>query len=118
MNVTIHFQNYKEAIRNLWNTYFYNNGKANWDDDELFEGIDRMLFEKIVLGNINQTIGVNTDTAATMFRLKSHSDGLPIMVNSMENEGRWDHPVTALINDMYEIQFISYFDWDTLGIKD
>ena len=118
MNVTVHFQRYKEAARNLWNTYFFNNGSVNWDDHEIFGEIDKMLFGKIVLDEIAETKTLAYDVAITMFRIRSVNDGLSIIVNRTGDGGYWDHPVTALVHDEYEIQFESYFDWDDLGIKD
>ena len=118
MNVTSSFNRYKESIRNLWNTYFYNNGTAGWDDHEFFEDIDKLLFEKLIITDILEIKEVKYDLALKLFRLKGTDNGLPIMINRTGDGGAWDHPITALIHDEYEIQYESYFDWDQLGIKD
>jgi len=118
MNVTSKFNKYREVIRHLWNTGFYNDGTANWNDHEIFLEIDKLLFGQLVLNAIAETKHIDFTSASTMFRLKGTSNGLPVIVNRTGDGGYWDHPVTALVHDEYEIQFESYFDWDELGIKD
>ena len=118
MNVTNSFNRYREAIRHLWNTYFHNDGTATWNDHEIFQEIDELLFGQMVLTSIAETKCLDFASVSAMFRLKGTSDGLPVIVNRTGDGGHWDHPVNSLVHDEYEIQFESYFDWDELGIKD
>ena len=116
MKVTNAFDQYKEASRNLWNSYFLKDGIATWEDHEIFGEIEKLLFEKIIL------IQLGIDRSSPInggFKLTAKANGcIPLMVNRSGDGGNWDHPVTALINDEHDIDFIEYFDFDQLSVKD
>ncbi len=117
MKITNQFEQYKEASRHIWNTYFLKEGKATWEDYEIFEEIERLLFERIVL----TSLGLNRSTPFDGRFKVTARDGhncLPIMVNRTSDGGYWDHLVTALIDDNYGMDFLEYFDFDQLSIKD
>jgi len=116
MNVTREFDMWKEATRNLWNLYFVKNGKSDWESHEIFQEIEKALFEQIVLKNIG--INRSIELKGTFKLLARSNNVIPVMVNRTGESGYWDHPITSLINDVVDIKFIEYFDWDQLGIRD
>jgi hypothetical protein len=117
MLVTNHFDQYKEATRGVWNTYILCDGRADWDDHEVYQEIDRLLFETTVLKKIGFD-RCRKFHGKFKVRSKGGHDCLPVIVNRDGDGGYWDHPVTALINDDYDIDFIEFFDWDQLAHRD
>ncbi|MCP4051403.1 MAG: hypothetical protein GY730_11950 [bacterium] len=45
--------------------------------------------------------------------------GIPIRINrEIEQSGYWDHPVDFIKPNDVELQFIDFFDFDTLGVRE
>jgi len=117
MRITNEFDKYKEASRNIWNLYFFKDGNATWEDQEIFSELEELLFEEIVLIKL----GINRENMINgKFKLlaKNNHNCIPVMINRTGDGGYWDHPVDALIEDEHDIEFIEYFDFDQLAIKD
>ena len=112
---------FRVASRELFNHYFrihddpYSNSDRAWLLMERFEQLERLLFKKLVVKEAGiADIGygrVHSEITVTC------GEGAPLMINREINSGYWDYPLEK-ISGTPKLQFIGFFDWDVLGIRD
>jgi hypothetical protein len=118
---------YRECVRSIWNTYFFEQYKVTENSDfiESFCKIKQELFDSIVL------IPVLADSEAFDYvlgfpcsRIKiiprhMNSWDIPVDINRSKGEigGYWDHPISR-INSQADLVFIDFFDWNPYGFID
>jgi hypothetical protein len=105
-DVTRYFDNYRECIRHLWNTYYRSLPETcrEWDLNDEFEDVAVAIFSSIVLrplGVFDQKLSAKYLAEPlplpgfTVVPILGH--GTPIMINrDLPRSGYWDHPVTSI----------------------
>jgi len=114
-NITVLFEEYREAARHLRNTYFKPQNNSDWDTLEDYQEIEVILFKKMVLKKleIDENIPWIFHQPLQYINAKSRSNILPIMINRDKQSGYWDHPLNEVKKNDLTLNFIGYFDWDT-----
>jgi hypothetical protein len=82
---------------------------------ERFREIEQILFQKLII----EPAGIDKIAYGESHPgivIKGRTDVTP-MLNREINSGYWDHPLQE-IRGQPTMFFISYFDWDVLGIRD
>ena len=121
IDVTKTFETYREASRHLRNTFFSTRESGDWDVIEDFDAVDKVLFDRLVLGRILPNGGTIEDVAIRMnkFLIEPSGVGLSAMISrDAPASGYWDHPVGTLLPGEAELAFREYFDWDKHGLID
>jgi len=120
MNFDAMMNEFRLASRELFNRNFrvenpYENG--GWTLERRFSEIQTLLFEKLVTDPSEltlETYGRPQDKISVMLR---HGEFAPLMINRDVDSGYWDHPVREVSREA-NMRFVSFFDWDQLGIRD
>lgn len=113
-------ENYREAIRHLWNAHFRPvlNLKSPSQLLRRFSDTKRLLFRSLVaepLGIFETEID-----AESLWEVEPRSScGCPILINrEIEQSGYWDNPINTTSGSSVKFRFIDFFDWDQLGQAD
>jgi hypothetical protein len=123
-DVTDILDHYRMAARSVWNTAFWPVPELrNWDSDERFDEIQRILFEELVLRQLNRQW-----PAEDIFRkpipflhVVPASPSVPIMIQKPRPDTRnqyWDDPVNRIERGESELHFCEYFDWNRMAYRD
>jgi len=118
---------YRECVRSIWNTYFFEqyNGTENSDLIESFSKIKQEIFDSIVLVSVladceafDYVLGFPCSRIKIVPRHMNSWD-IPVEINRNKGEisGYWDHPISR-INSQADLVFIDFFDWNPYGFID
>ncbi len=127
MDITNRFLKFREAVRHLWNVYFYVDAQRDqdWDLRDAFSVAYVALFEAIVMYRLPEgalPIAHLWDADTTVldcYQVSSGSRELPLMIaRDSPASGYWDHPISSVLTSTVDLRMISLFDWDTLGFRD
>jgi hypothetical protein len=124
-DVSAIFDRYRLAAREIWNTAIWPDPDfRNWDSVEDFQEIEKLLFQKLVLGKIGRDWPLEktfSDPIPDLLVVPSHAGGTPIMIQNPRPgapRGYWDDPVNWVKPEEAELLFISYFDWNWMDYID
>ncbi len=121
-NVSNLFNNFREASRHLGNTQYVPSKNELWDKRDAFFDICVLLFKHQVC----TPLGIEYEhlewfcEPAPQFKLKPTGSRLSIMINRSPkvDHGFWDHEISSVDVNEFELTFIRYFDWDEEGVID
>lgn len=120
MILTPHINEFREAVRHLWNAYMRR--EATWDTFDEFAKISEILFSESVLtraGVDGRPIPMDHGKQVlTEYRIfANHTGRLTLHVNrDIPASGYWDHPVSWIPPEQKQIIHpICFFDFDKLG---
>lgn len=117
IDITNYLNEYREAVRHLWNTHFRCESGLIPDDDSFdsFEAIKQCLYDALVLGklgNHNVEHKIDWEAAEFLHVIPDAPDGASILINrSTPASGYWDDPISRIRQSDFELHFIGYFDW-------
>ena len=127
MKITRLMNKYRECARSIWNLYLMEHAalsRTKWDIKDEYDKICSILFSTIVLCSINK----GSEKKAYPYQLCPEPlpfiriqpiSQMPIKINrEIKPVGYWDHPITIISPDEIDLQFIDFFDFDTLGFRD
>jgi len=126
-DITERFNSFREAARNLWNTWFRVEAQEfqDWDLRDAYSEAYVALFNAMVryhLPDGAETIPhlwSNESEMPAQYRLESDSPQLPVMINrDPVAGGYWDHPTVVVEPACVSLGLIGLFDWDELGFRD
>jgi hypothetical protein len=112
---------FRLASRELFNHLFriedpYEND--GWTPEERFRRLELLLFDVLVIGPAGlDRIGYGDTNRNIRVALARNGESAPIMLNRGLATGYWDHPTREVGKDV-GLAFVTFFDWDVLGIKD
>jgi hypothetical protein len=121
---------YREAARHLWNSAFYRpnaylEGDVAWDRRDAFGRVAEELFTAMILEPLGVTDrrlppeSAYSPAPLACFEVIPSAPGVPIMINrASPRTGYWDDPVTRVAPGDACLQFVKFFDWDELGLRD
>ena len=115
------FETYREASRHLRNTFFSTRESSDWDVIEDFDEVDKVFFDRLVLGRILPDGGRIDESAVRMnkFLIEPSGAGMSAMISrDAPASGYWDHPTNTIFPGEAELAFREYFDWDQHGLID
>jgi hypothetical protein len=120
MNIDVLMNQFRLASRELFNNYFrlsnpYEDDKA-WPSQARFADVEILLFDKMV----TEPAGLQCPEYGQVqprVQVKLNSEFAPIMISRAIKSGYWDYPVKEITTES-EMIFISFFDWDQLGVHD
>lgn len=121
-NVTPEMHRFKEASRHIWNLYLMP-GEYVLDLalEESFLRIERELLRSIVLdgGDAADTYG-DGPVARLKVRPRLPSTEVPIQFGTTAADGNtyWDSPKLVPVEELDQIEFIEFFDWNHFGCID
>lgn len=121
IDVTKTFETYREASRHLRNTFFSTRDSGDWDVIEDFDTVDKVLFDRLVLGRILPAGGTIAEDAVPMnkFLIEPSGAAMPAMISrDTPTSGYWDHPINTILPGEAKLAFREYFDWDQHGLID
>lgn len=124
-DVTALMNKYRECVRHLWNTQFWQPASQDqdWDERDAFEDIATALFREMVLARLGR------DDVEVKPEYWSPQEPLPflhvvtdpeseILVNRGKSGPYWDAPLRHVVKGELELRFIHYFDWGVLEFRD
>ncbi|HTX16212.1 MAG TPA: hypothetical protein VMD77_13020 [Candidatus Baltobacteraceae bacterium] len=117
------FDHFRISAWTIWNTAFWPlPDLRNWDSVDRFDGIQRALFDSLVLVRVDREWPVENIFRAAMpfFHVVPKHD-TQIMIQNPRSDrqtGYWDHPVKQIKPGDAELHFIAYFDWDRMDYAD
>jgi hypothetical protein len=111
---------FRVASRKLFNRFFriagpWENQEAAWSLVERFNDLESVLFRKMVSEALNIE-GIDYGHPQEDI-LVVGQDGISALINREIDSGYWDFPTSTIPVDA-EMQFISFFDWDALAMRD
>ncbi len=127
MDITKHFNAFREAARHLWNLYFSENAEKNqdWDLRDAYSAIYVELFNALVLYYLPEgakPIPHLYDPEKNVlyeYKIVAENSRLPIMINrNKPASGYWDYLIEYIISEKTDLRLISCFDFDQLGFRD
>jgi len=117
-DITDIFQNYRECVRHIWNTYF----RMLDDGAHKFINVERELYVALVLEQIYDDDDYNEDEGEYVktFVVKPDSELYSIHVllgNEIQKKHiKWDEVLITISKT--DLRFMEYFDWEDEGIRD
>jgi hypothetical protein len=124
-DITSTMSSYRECVRHLWNTHFWQQAERqeDWDLRDRFDEIAIALFRCLVLREVAREDAqvlpsYRRDRVALPFIRLEVVPESPIFVNRGVDEGYWDDPVARVQRDELDLRFIQFFDWWDLGFRD
>jgi hypothetical protein len=111
------------SARAIWNTAFWPNPDfRNWDSNEQFREIQKLLFRELVLAKVDREWPLQNlfKNAMPFFHIVPLFEK-SIMIQNPRPEaatGYWDDPVNHIKPGQAELLFIAYFDWDEMDYID
>ncbi len=126
-NVTELFQRYRQCLREIWNTHFWQHSKLrNWDSVTVFERLKPSIFQALVLSNLAEGCACEEAPPQGSFlvvpnvpdnrgnRLATH-----VVVTKPEGGGRsWSEELLSLGASDATLRFVDVFDWSMMGYVD
>jgi hypothetical protein len=124
-DVTPLMDDYREAVRHLWNTHFRRLAEADqdWDLRDAFDEIAARLFGALVLRQLDEDEDavlpayVAPEKPIPFLRLEVDPRS-SIMVARANARGYWDDPLTTVEKGDLRLCFIQFFDWSVLGFRE
>jgi len=123
--ITELMDHYRNVSRSLWNAGFWSVQELqNWDSHDLFEEIRKLLFNALVVAQLEKgDVCCNAlDAAGHIYQvIPSFSGPVPIMIQQPREGDRskyWDDPVREVRASDVELHFLDYFDWNQMGYVD
>ena len=111
---------FRIAARELFNRFFrvespWENQEAAWLLVERFNDLESVLFQKMV----SEALGVGGSGYGEPQKdiLLFGQGEVPALINREVDSGYWDFPISTIPVDA-EMQFVSFFDWDALAVRD
>lgn len=111
---------FRVAGRELFNRFFrvespWENQEAAWLLVERFNDLESVLFQKMV----SEVLGIGEVGYGEPQKdiLLVGQGEVAALINREVESAYWDFPVATIPVDA-EIQFVSFFDWDALSIRD
>ena len=127
-DITGSINNYRECVRNLWNTHFLYqvNEECIADAKDEFDDICSMLFSSLVLKPIGCSLVEKAKAYQKIqgpincLRVTPVSEsGLPIHVNrELPPSGYWDYPIGLIMPSDVDMRFIDCFDFGQYQFRD
>src|SRR5215472_8995119 len=125
-DVTSLFDHYRITARSIWNNGFWPDPDLkNWDSQEQFCQVTRILFDSIVLAKLDLEWPVEDIFRKPMpfFRIEPMSEtGCPFLVDrpgdAKTGGGVWSNAECSLSSTASTLRFIEFFDWDALNCID
>jgi hypothetical protein len=123
-DVTAVFDHYRMCGRAIWNTGFMPDPDLrNWDGQERFEELRRLLFEALVLVKIGRQCARHELLLAPLpyVSVVPNWSPSPVMIErprAADPNHYWDDPLKWLHPGEASLHFIDYFDWDLLNYRD
>ena len=115
-DVTILMNNYRECSRNLWNTYF--SLQEDWCRlDSLYEQIRKLLFEALVLAQIEE----EAPQKSPVLKVVPVSSSMTIFIRRPSKDGNtyWDREHDMKVEESaISLEFIDYYDFFQEPVKD
>ncbi len=113
---------YRECARNLWNAYF-SSREFTWDLHNEYENITKLLFNALVVYELDSEIECCGIGIAAFPRLNvvPSSNTVPILINrpSKDGNGYWDQEMDMSVGaDDISLMFLDYFDFAKFPFKD
>lgn len=128
-DVTPLFASFREAARHLWNTTFYRPEfipEVDWDRRDSYSRVVTELFSAVVLAPLDAPdqalppMWEHTPQPLARFIVQPNvSTDVPIDINrATPRTGYWDDPVNRIARGDARMNFVRFFDWDELGLRD
>lgn len=113
---------YRECSRNLWNTYF-SSREFTWDLHSEFESIRKLLFEALVLHELDwyEDCSEHDIVPPPVLRVVPGTTSVPILINrpSEGGAGYWDQEKDMSVGERdVQLTFLDYFDYSQYPVKD
>ena len=132
MDITDRFQDFREAVRNLWNVHFRGEAlpaqdwtRQDWNLRDAFSDAYVALFKAMVTYRLPRgapPIAHLWDAGKTVldcYHVTGRFDELDLMIaRDRPASGYWDYPIKRAGTSTVDLRLISLFDWDTLGFRD
>ena len=114
-------EGFRVASRELFNHHFrvqsaWENQEHAWLLAERFEGVQRVLFQKMVSEAINVDVAEYGAPQGHVLVIPKFGTTISADVNRDVDSGYWDFPVTVLDSDAV-LYFVEFFDWDVLSVR-
>ena len=125
-DVTELFNNYRECVRHLWNTYYRSLPDSSPDLHDEFDDTAVAIFSSIVLrplGNFDYKLAASYIAAPQPLPgfhvIPNIPTGTPIMINREQaRSGYWDHPIRTVASNEVELHLMRFFDFDWQNCRD
>ncbi|MBM4259311.1 MAG: hypothetical protein FJ147_25850 [Deltaproteobacteria bacterium] len=127
-DVTQLLNRYRECVRHLWNTYFFEAAFSNtdWDLADEYEEICGQLFSALVLNQVDRRTHrkarafEQSPQPLSFFRVvPSATSGVPIHINREKKASPyWDQQMTFIKPDEVDLRFIDFFDFGRLDFRE
>jgi hypothetical protein len=120
MTLNEHMNRFRVASRELFNGYFrsttaYDDPEA-WVLHERFGILQKVLFHQLVTEPASLEV-VSYGDPQPQILIEVQSDPTPWMLNRHVNSGYWNGQPEKVSQEA-RLPFISFFDWDQLGVRD
>jgi hypothetical protein len=121
IDVTAEVNDYREAVRNLWNTHFLRviNRISEGEAIELFERVSETVFDALVLRpwNIKDCAeNLNSLPFPSLFVFAETLRSDHFMIHRFDdNSSYWDAAPDEVDLKNITLQLIGFFDWDQFG---
>lgn len=123
--VTNLMDHYRIVAQTIWNVGFWPKPELqNWDSWDRFEEIKRLLFNSLVVAQLQEGDECCKDlsTVNQIYQVVPSDPGpVPIMIHRPREGDRnryWDDPVNEIKASDAELHFLDYFDWNDMGYVD
>jgi hypothetical protein len=123
-DVTAIFDHYRVSARSIWNTAFWPDPTLReWDFIDAFSDIQRILFDSLVLSKIDMEFSAEDlfRKPIPFIRISPAAGQCSIMIQNPRGPqmtGYWDDPVNRISANNSEMQFIDFFDWSMMAVRD
>ena len=127
-DVTHLFNNYRECVRHLWNSYYRSlpDSCRDWDLHDEFDDTAVAIFFSIVLrplGSFDHKISAGYIAAPQplpgFYVIPNIPTGTRILINREQpRSGYWDHPISMVKPDEVELHLLRFFDFDWQNYRD
>ena len=122
--ITDLMDHYRLVARSVWNIGFWAKPELqSWNSWEQFEQLKKGLFQALVVARLqdDQCCG-QTGSEGQPYRVVPVEPGpVPIMIERPREGDRnryWDDPVGEIKPSDAELEFLDYFDWNSMGYVD
>jgi hypothetical protein len=121
-DITPLMNTYRECSRNLWNAYF-SLKEFSWDLHDEYEDIRKLLFEALVLNELDVCKECSEHDAVppAVLRVVPDATSVPILINRPRDGGGgyWDQEMDLRVGEAdIQLAFLDYFDYSQYPVKD